>query len=216
MKLFAFITIAFALTSCNNSFKLQEGDLLFQDIDCGPMCEAIEAVTQGVDNYNFSHIALVIESNDTLFALEAISAGVVLTPINEFLERSADSAGNPKVLVGRLKKEHQHLNKGAIEYAMNQLGTAYDDEFIMNNDKYYCSELLYDAYKQANSNRAVFLLYPMTFKPLDSEEFFPVWGDYYKNMEMDIPQGEPGINPGGISQSEYITIVFKYGEISTK
>ena len=29
------------------SFTFQEGDIFFQDLDCGPPCDAIEAVTQG-------------------------------------------------------------------------------------------------------------------------------------------------------------------------
>lgn len=212
---FTILFLVLAITSCN-TFRLKEGDILFQDIDCGPMCEAIEAVTQGVNDYNFSHIALVVASNDSLYALEAISEGVVLTPIDNFLERSLDSSGKPKVIVGRLKKEYQHLNIKATEYAINQIGTVYDDKFIINNNKYYCSELIYDAYKRANNNQEVFRLYPMTFKPFNSDDFFPVWEEYYKNLEIEIPEGELGINPGGISRSDYITIIFKYGNVSTK
>ena len=36
---------------------LKEGDLLFQDLNCGELCDAIETVTQGVDGKDFSHCA---------------------------------------------------------------------------------------------------------------------------------------------------------------
>lgn len=212
---FLLLTLTLLLISCH-SFELQEGDLLFQDIDCGPMCDAIEAVTYGVNNTNLSHIALVVEHNDSVFALEAISAGVVLTPINDFLYRSVDSSGYPKVMVGRLKEAYRYLNKLAIALAKEQINTPYDDEFLMNNGKYYCSELLYDVYKQANNNKEFFPLYPMTFKPLNSDEFFPVWEEYYQELAMEIPEGMPGLNPGGISTSANIEIVYQYGALSVK
>lgn len=210
-----FFPLFYLFISCQ-TFKLEEGDLLFQDIDCGPMCEAIEAVTYGVDDYNFSHIGLVVSRNDTLYVLEAISAGVVLTPVDSFLSRSLDSNNSPKVIVGRLKEKYRHLNKAAIGFAFEQLGTAYDDAFIMDNGKYYCSELLYDAYKHANGNQAFFRLSPMTFKPVGSTEFFPVWKEYYYALGMDIPEGEAGLNPAGISRSEFVQIVYSYGMPSAK
>ena len=64
-----------------DTFKLKEGDLLFQDSDCGPFCDAIEKVTFGINDSKFSHIGLVIEDqHGELVVLEAISKGVILTP----------------------------------------------------------------------------------------------------------------------------------------
>ena len=34
------------MSSYSNSFHLKEGDILFQDLDSSPLCEAIETVTQ--------------------------------------------------------------------------------------------------------------------------------------------------------------------------
>jgi hypothetical protein len=61
--------------------------------------------------------------------------------------------------------------------------------------------LLYDAFKQANGDQTFFELRPMTFKKPNSNEFFPVWVDYYQKLHMPIPEGMAGINPGGISMS---------------
>jgi hypothetical protein len=44
----------------------------------------------------------------------------------------------------------------------------------------------------------------MTFKQPQDSSFFPVWIDYYKQLSMEIPEGQPGINPGGISRSDKI------------
>jgi hypothetical protein len=51
----------------------------------------------------------------------------------------------------------------------------------------------------------------MTFKPLGNDQFFPVWEEYYEKLGIEIPEGKPGINPGGMSRSPKIEIVHVYG-----
>ena len=41
-----FYIILTTLYSCTNSFQLKEGDILFQDLDSSPLCDAIELVRQ--------------------------------------------------------------------------------------------------------------------------------------------------------------------------
>jgi len=52
----------------------------------------------------------------------------------------------------------------------------------------------------------------MTYKDPDTEEIFPIWVDYFKKLKVDIPEGHPGLNPGGMSTSRYINIVHFYGK----
>ena len=196
---------------------MKEGDLLFQDSDCGPFCDAIEKVTFGINQAKFSHIGLVVKNkNGELVVLEAISKGVIETPIENFINRSFDSEGNPKVVVGRIKPEFQNILSDAIDSAYHRIGKPYDEVFDINNDEYYCSELIYLAFKEANKGEPVFQLQEMTFKDPDTNETFPIWLDYYKKLGKTIPEGEPGLNPGGISRSEYIEIVHYYGKPDTK
>jgi hypothetical protein len=189
------------------AFSYQTGDLLFQDLDCGDLCDAIEKVTHGVNGKSFSHIGLVYVDGHSRFVIEAIGKDVHLTDVNEFVARSKDENGNPKILVGRLKNEFRKLNEDAIKFALGQLGTPYDDEFIYKNNKYYCSELIYDAYKKANHDKPFFELRPMTFKDPSTGHTFPAWIKYYKDLKAKIPQGQPGCNPAGISTSSKIEIV---------
>lgn len=210
------ILIAFVLytkTNNYNHYQAQEGDFLFQDLDCGPTCDAIEAVTWGVDSVKFSHIGLVVNDKGEWKVLEAISLGVVLTPIDEFLNRSFDENGNPKVWVGRLKSEYSKLVEQSLSVVPKYLGMEYDNEFIYNNGKYYCSELIYDVFKDANNGVPVFELEPMTFKSIKSDEYFPVWIEYYKNLNFPIPQDSLGINPAGISRFKKMEIVKKLGDV---
>ena len=77
MKNYFFIILSYSiiLSSClpKQKFVLKEGDLLFQDLDSSPLCDAIELVTPGYKDANFSHIGLVVLDNDTLKVLEASS-----------------------------------------------------------------------------------------------------------------------------------------------
>lgn len=200
MKRFVYLTmllIVAKITLAQSNFK--QGDLLFQNIDCGPLCDAIEQVTFGRDSLKFSHIGLVYIKQDSVYVIEAIGKAVTITSYPNFKKRST----NPLYL-GRVKPEHQHLIDSAISFAIKQIGVPYDEPFLYNNQKYYCSELIYDAFKSSNQNNPFFELEPMTFKVPNSNSYFKAWVDYYKKLNIEIPEGKPGINPAGISRSDKI------------
>ena len=77
----------------SQTFTLQNGDLLFQDSDCGEFCDAIEKVTEGYEGANLSHIGMVILSKDGPQVIEATTKGVVMTDLKRFLSRSNDKNG---------------------------------------------------------------------------------------------------------------------------
>jgi uncharacterized protein YycO len=215
-QLLFFLTIIINLSASaqdNNEFKLQQGDLLFQDIDCGPLCEGIETVTTGYRGAHLSHVGIVDQNKQgEWIVLEAISPHVKATPLKKFLERSLDQNGNPKVLVGRLKKEYQHLIPGAISITKELLGRPYDKVYNLKDSSYYCSELIYVAFHKANSGTPVFKLNPMTFQDPETGKTFPAWVEYYEELDSSIPEGEPGLNPGGLSRSDKLEIIHYYGK----
>ena len=195
------------LISCTKNFKLQEGDLLFQDLDSSPLCDAIELVTPGYKGANFSHIGLVVLDNDTLKVLEAIPPKVMTTDLGDFINRSFDKNGNPKVIVGRLKKEFTNSISNAVSYSKSKLDITYDEVFLINNETYYCSELIFEAFEKDS----IFQLKPMTFLHPNNKDTVTVWKEYYSDLNTNIPEGNPGINPGIMSLSNKIEIVHIYG-----
>jgi len=207
--LFIILIYSILLSSClpKQKFELQEGDLLFQDLDSSPLCDAIELVTPGYKDANFSHIGLVALDNDTLKVLEAIPPKVVLTDMKSFFNRSFDKEGRSKIIVGRLKDEFQHTIKDAIIYAKSKMGIKYDEVFLMNNNSYYCSELIFEAFEKDS----IFKLKPMTFLHPETNDTLTVWKNYYSELGIKIPQNEPGINPGIMSLSEKIEMIYFYG-----
>lgn len=189
-------------TYSQSSLKVRIGDLLFMDLDCGPLCDAIEAVTTGFAGKKFSHVGLISIRNDSIWVIEAIGKQVKETHLPVFLGYSMK-----KPLVGRLKKKYRKLIPGAIAHAHSQFGYPYDEAFLPDNGKFYCSELIYETFLVANGGKPVFQLEPMTFKNPESGTYFPVWEEYYQKLGIEIPEGKPGCNPGGLSKSAALVIL---------
>ncbi len=212
MKKYLILLIYFCV-SCNNNektntFQFQIGDFLFQDLDSDPLCDAIELVTPGYKNGNFSHIGIVVETNKNhVRILEAIPNKVKTTRLDSFLNRSYDNSNNPKVIVGRLKHEYQYSIPNAISFLKKQIGKEYDNAFLIDNNTYYCSELIYEAFLKDS----IFQLQPMTFLHPNNNDTLKIWKDYYTKLGMNIPQNQPGINPGIMSISKKIEIIHTYG-----
>ena len=195
-----------------NNFILQVGDLLFQDLDCGSLCDAIEKVTTGYRKANFSHVGIVAKDDKGNFVvIEALPTGVNVTSLETFLDSSFDADRQPKVVVGRLKQKYHHLIPLALKEAFALKGKSYDKVFDYSNDSYYCSELIYEIFLQANGGKPIFALQPMTFKDPDTKDTFPAWEEYFSELDIPIPEGKLGINPGSISCSPALDIIHAYG-----
>ena len=207
------------LAGCQRPFAPRPGDLLFQDADGGKLSDVIEAVTCGVGGARFSHVGIV--ATDAAGGLEVIEAAgkVKTTPLAKFLARSRDARGRPKVVVGRLKPAHAECAAPAVARARALVGQPYDDVFLMDNGKYYCSELVYEVFRVAPTGvggrpaegEPLFELHPMTFRLPGAAGPLPVWLEYYASKGMAVPEGQPGCNPGGLSRSGKLEIVYAFG-----
>lgn len=206
-QLILFLSLISALGVNAQSFELQNGDLIFQESCSDGVGEAIKDVTSSIDNYRFTHVGIVyITDDDSIFVIEATHPKVVVTPLSEYLYPKGKTC-YPKLVVGRLDTKFQHLIPSAIAEGLKLVGKEYDYGFVLGNDKYYCSELIYDIFLKANKDKPVFPLNVMTFKSSDNGEFSSGWIEYFDKLGMDIPEGELGINPGAISRADIIDIV---------
>lgn len=196
-----FLFCLFSTLSFAQNVKLKTGDIIFQSMNCGPLCEAINEVTEGYQRKDFSHLGLVLIQNDSIYIIEAGGKEVKLTPYKTFKTYT-----NEEMYVGRLKPKYRKYIPEAIAFSLKQIGTPYDEEYLYDNGKYYCSELIYDAFLKSYK-KPLFLMFPMTFKSPKTNEFFDVWEEYYNNLKMEIPEGKLGCNPGGISTSDKLKII---------
>lgn len=201
--LYSSILFLFTFLIFGQSSKLKTGDLIFQKMNCGDLCEAIHAVTEGFDGNDFSHLGLVLIENNSVFIIEAAGNAVREVTLEQFSKNTQTT-----MFIGRVKSKYRKLIPQVISFSKQQIGIPYDDDYLYDNEKYYCSELIYDAFLNA-FGKPFFELQPMTFKQPNTNEFFPAWVDYYQNLKVEIPEGQSGCNPGGISTSKKIKIVGK-------
>ncbi|WP_289045354.1 YiiX/YebB-like N1pC/P60 family cysteine hydrolase [uncultured Olleya sp.] len=204
------------LTNCNNNtkttFKLKEGDLLFQNTGSDKIDNAIKDVTATAAAKNYSHVGIAMQKNNKWFVLEAIpKQGVCITPIAKFLERNKNKFNKSQTTVARLDNYYKPYLKKAINYGIARVNTPYDDIFLWDDTSYYCSELVYKMFSTQNlpKDSIPFLTHPMTFND-SSGQPLTSWVEYYNARNQPIPEGIKGTNPNLMASSTHITFVHDY------
>lgn len=110
---------------------VREGDVIFQTSP-SKQSPLIQIATRS----KISHCGIIVMKNEKPYVLETLET-LVVTPLDKFIARGKDG----KYWLKRSEKENVR-----IKYK-NYLGKPYDKAFKFNNGKFYCSELVYDVYK---------------------------------------------------------------------
>lgn len=201
LRAFLILIATFSFLACHKGSPLASiprdldtGDLVFIDLDCGEICDAIEIVTleqQEASGPRLSHVGIIWKEKGKFHVLEAWpEGGVRKVSLESFLER-ASSADN--VFYGVFNRDFESHAKRAAEWAKRQVGKPYDFVFKLGGDEYYCSELVRAAYKDILGNY-LFKVEPMYFGENDSEAY-KVWKGYFDQYKTEIPTDEDGISP---------------------
>lgn len=176
---------------------IQTGDLLFVgriSNNAGNGIEdAIAAATGGEDEIDFIHTAILeVDDEGKVWVIDAtIKHGVDRHPLDTLVKDFTSKHGNKYIFeVKRLPD-----NRRASEYISNAkkyLGEDYDQWFLPDNGKHYCTELVEDSYKSFGV--PVFKPKPMNFKDRNGE-YPEYWKKLFASLGQDIPQGVKGTNP---------------------
>ena len=110
---------------------VREGDVIFHTSQSS-QSPLIQIGTRS----HITHCGIVVIKEGKPYVLETLKT-LVLTPLDQFVARGKDG----KYWLKRSDKENIK-----IEYT-HYLGKPYDLAFSFDNDIYYCSELVYDIYK---------------------------------------------------------------------
>ncbi|MBW3696121.1 hypothetical protein EK599_10460 [Vibrio sp. T187] len=191
---------------------MKAGDLIFSQI--GSSTNAISSVTEGYKGARVNHVGVIIENHFGIYVLEAYYPEVKLTNIDTHIRRSADSNGNARYMLGRLKSEFMHLIPSALDYGLRQKNLPYDHLYLTGESSLYCSELVVDMFKHANSGVEFFPESPMSFRDLETGEVHAQWISYYRYFGMEVPEHEPGSNPGDLSKDSKLHVYDVVGDIS--
>ncbi len=186
---------------------LREGDIVFQTLNCGSLCEAIIATTPCAAEHPYNHCGVVRFVEGKPYVVEAIGNTVQQTPLTAFLRRDTASG----ITVGRVASR---LAAEAGTKAARYIGRPYDDAFLPGDSALYCSELVWEAYRGTESGERQFLLHPMTFRT--GGKTHEGWTAYYTALGVLPPEGEPGINPCGIAGDTAVQLLrFTEAELLT-
>ena len=212
--LFLFSVVLF---SCNRNlknskFEIKEGDLLFQNTGTGEIDNAIKDVTATSLSKNYSHVGIAMKKDEKWFVVEAIpKEGICQTPLIKFLNRNKNKFNKSQTKVARLDNYYQAYISKAIAYGIERINTPYDDDFLWDDDSYYCSELVYKMFSSQDlpKDSIPFLTHPMTFNDSKGNPM-PSWKNYYKIRNQPIPEGIKGTNPNLMVSSPRIKFVHDY------
>jgi len=186
---------------------LETGDLIFTQL--GSDENIISAVTEGYRGARPDHMGVVLSTDIGIFVLEAFPPEVRLTHIDIFLRRSTyknQKNSEPRYFVGRLRGQYRNLISSAMEYGLKQRDIPYDQLYLPDTTKLYCSELVVDMFKYANSGEDFFMETPMSFRDLETGVIHPQWIEHYRYFGLPVPDGEPGSSPGDISLDSRIKV----------
>ena len=111
--------------------EVKEGDVIFQTSQ-SQQSPLIQIATRS----KISHCGIIVMKNGKPYVLETLKT-LVVTPLDKFIARGEGG----KYWLTRSNKENIKIKYGSY------LGKPYDLAFKFDNGKFYCSELIYDIYK---------------------------------------------------------------------
>lgn len=131
-----------------SAYKPQVGDVVIQNIDpCGRLLRAVKAVSES----EWCHCGVVDRKDGRWVVCEAVGGGVRYTDLDDFLMR-----GNRiRFVVYRLTDEFNHQADKFAKSCAQYLGRPYDSKYELDDEKIYCSELVYKAYESATGETLV-------------------------------------------------------------
>lgn len=163
-----------------------EGLLLFHVADSG---NAITDVTPGM----IDHVA-VCTGRDSV--IEAIGRGVTITPLDSLLQRE-----DGYFLLARVKGADKRTS---VANCRRYLGRPYDRLYLKDNDAIYCSELVQLSFVDKKGQR-IFTPVPMSFHDATGQ-VTDYWQQFYRQHNMEVPEGQPGTNPAEMSKRTNVRI----------
>lgn len=173
-------------------YAVQEGDILFQPLPHGALVDAIE----GVSLSSYSHCGIVVRESGEWFVLEAIGP-VRTTRLGDWIRRGRGGSFDAYRLESALQQRVPEILKSARTY----LGRPYDMHYDFDDDRIYCSELVFKAVRTATgvSLGKVERLGDLNWQPHEA---------FIRSIEGYVPKTREMITPRSLSEAPELTLVY--------
>lgn len=122
--------LCFAANTRAQGVQFKEGDIVFRSGHNYPVMY--------ISSSRITHCGIIVNTPSGLQVLEA-NGRVKLTSIEDFFGKNI---GKAKSLTKRV------FPKGIKVDYKKYVGKPYDNQFLLGNNSYYCSELIYEIYKE--------------------------------------------------------------------
>ncbi len=183
-------------TGIPRDYRPVEGDLVFQSLPHEDLVDMIEGSTGSP----YSHCGIVVRKGEGWAVLEAVGP-VQETRLGEWIARGRAEA----FAVHRLKGENAAAIGPMVAAARKYLGRPYDIHYEMDDEKIYCSELLYKGYMGATGQPLgkVMKLRELNWKPYEGT---------IKEIEGGtVPLEREIITPRAVSEAAEVEKVYSRG-----
>ena len=181
------------MASEENPYALQEGDIVFSSSSQGQGKAVMEATGS-----RYTHCGIVQVTGDQFVVLEAVQP-VRLTPLTTFISHSDPGTFTARRLKIALSPE---FYQNAKAWAISQIGKNYDDQFRWDDQRMYCSELVWKIYQKAGVQLCD--LKKFTDYRLDQPEVHKVIEQRYGSI-ANVPKDENVVAPGDLAASPLLT-----------
>jgi len=177
-----------------DAFIWRDGDIVFQG-SISPQCEAIEQATGSP----WTHCGIVFTDASGPYVIEAVQP-VRRTGLKEWLARGR----NGVYAVRRLKEPLEPVTVERMKaVAKTFMGMDYDAYFQWDDERIYCSELVWKVYKQGAATE-VGELERFGDMDLSGTEARRILGDRFGEK---VPKDEPVVTPAAIFRSPLLVTV---------
>ncbi|MDR1679632.1 MAG: YiiX family permuted papain-like enzyme [Prevotellaceae bacterium] len=179
--------------------EIKDGDLIFQT-SLSRQSKAIQLATKS----KYSHCGIIYKENGQYFVFEAVQP-VKTTPLDKWIARGK----NGHFVIKRLKNADKILTTKTLQKMKREgrkfNGKSYDLTFEWNDDKIYCSELIWKIYQRATGTE-IGKLEKLSDFDLTNKVVQQKMKERYDN---NIPMNEIVISPAAIFESEVLTTVIQ-------
>lgn len=192
-KLLPFLFYLFAISASADDYEPKVGDIYFQSLPPSALVIAIEGVTQS----SYSHCGILNKVDGEWVIHEAIGPVRVIaleTWIMQGMQQDYD--------VFRLKPEYQNKVEELLVETERYMGRPYDIQYDFDDEKIYCSELIYKAFKTIYHEElgTVVTLGELNWKPHEA---------FIRRIDPDLPLQRKMITPRHLADAKQLYQVFE-------